>query len=227
MFTNILFATTAKRVSDNDFTNMKNFNAANATENGFSVVWSSVMPDWKRARRGIFDVCRLLRGDIKTGKTFAAVPETISKTVGNVDKNVIYFDGNDHKSTGVLEIELSNKQFAYMWRTTGAIGVQNLVVDKSIQTATAEQINAANTALLTQKTDEKTTDEKTDGKTDKKTAKTTTKTDTAAHGYKCKNTAANRSILTNAGIIYTDGGEFLTYTTDAKTAKTLKIKTVK
>lgn len=232
MFTNVIFATTAKRINDNDFANMKNFNAANCAENGLDVIWSSLMPDFKRARRGIFDVCRLLRGDIKTGKTFATVPETISNTVGNVERGALYFDGNEHNSTGVMEIDLGGK-YAYMWRSLVATANDNLIIDKSIQTATAEQITAANTALLTAATETDKTDtdktETTAKPANKTTRKPTAKPANVATEYKCKNTAANRSILTNAAILYTEteNHDILTYTTDTKTAKTLKIKTVK
>lgn len=200
MTNNILFATAKNMVTDlNGLANV--FNAENASANGLTVLYSTEMDDRKRARRAIYDITRMLRGEIKTGVTCNALPSEIATAVNGLKLNKQNTDFCTDKTNGdgVLTIDC-NDFHAYMWRAAAP----------AEKTATTEKTDATDTAT-------------------EKPAKKTAAKPTAAtvKQYRCKNLPANRAALTNAMVLYTETGDFLAFETDAKTLKQTKIKTVK
>lgn len=115
MKTSIVIATSSN-VYDN-YNVVNTITPTTAHDNGMNVLGTWPAPDRKRARRGLFDVCRMLRGDIATGKTFAAVPAVVNAVTRGVKRGDVYFDGDNGASTGVLDVTLiDGKTHLYGWR---------------------------------------------------------------------------------------------------------------
>lgn len=207
MTTNIYFAT-AKNMVENVATLANVWNAETAAANGLEIVTSWTADDHKRARRQIYDLTRMLRGEIANGVNLDAIPAEIANVTNGkkLDKSNTDFGTNKTANKlrpivddGILSIMCDGLN-AYCWRACAPVE-KPTKTDKTAATDTA---------------------------TEKPAKKNTTKTTAATvKQYRCKNLPANRAALTNAMVLYTEMGDFLTFETDAKTLKLTKIKTMK
>jgi len=187
------------------------WNAETAAANGLEIVTSWTVDDRKRARRQIYDLTRMLRGEIANGVNMDAIPAEIANVTNGkkLDKSNTDFGTNKTANKlhpviddGILSIMCDGLN-AYCWRACAPVE-KPAKTDKTAATDTAT------------------------GKPAKPATKTAAKTTAATvKQYRCKNLPANRAALTNAMVLYTENADFLTFETDAKTLKQTKIKTVK
>jgi len=192
METNIIFATSVAPVNAETLNTVEN-----AVQNGLTIVYNLPCNDRKRARRAIYDLCRMLRGEIATGKNMAAVPAEIRiATAGvKITKQNANFGTNKTKTAthpiiddGILSIDLGEK-YAYCWRAT------ETAIETATETATETTIETATETAIETATE-----------TAIETAIETAK-------YMAAN-AVNRRLLDTAGISFATIGKRLIITGD-------------
>jgi len=210
MTTNIYFAT-SKNIVENvaNLTNV--WNAETAADNGLEIVTSWTADDRKRARRQIFDLARMLRGEIANGANLGAIPAEIANVTNGKKLGKSNVDFGTNKTANKLHPVIDDGILSIMWDGLNAYCWRACApVEKPAKTG---KTAATDTAT---------------GKPAKPATKTAAKTTAATvKQYRCKNLPANRAALTNAMVPYAENADFLIFETDAKTLKQTKIKTVK